>query len=457
MIKQNFLRSWKEFLIYRIALCMAVVLVLGRLGVHVFYMRSILNPQQHENALPAWWQSASLRLPPDLQVYRESASRFSQQLDLYQPKPPFDETAFFQYSPAFTLIYSVTQYLSLPFLVVAMSVVNIFAYAGLFFLWAHIFKRYRIQSALLMLIQILPVWLLFSGFWIDLGLLNIHVIIALVASLLIYFILQEKLLPAVLILILLVQTKPYWGFLIMIPLLMGRYRFFFRLFILSVLGYIGIILITALMGGFDYVFEQYQNYFRITLNLSRDYPWRLSQDGFLGYNHAIKQVAYYIFGYSSLITGIVNLVKQLMLLPLVLVIIGYLIRPVRQPGWERPYVALDVAFGCYLGVYIFLDFFFELTLGIVVVVYLLSMEKKGWVRGFLWVLFISYALLDFWQTLSYLIVGPDVLVEGIYILTDPSIYFPITLFFLLALYIKMLVRLWRFFPTEAFMESFRQR
>ncbi len=456
MISQIFQKSWKGSWIFRAALCLAVVLSLGRLGIHVFYMSSILNPGDYKDKLPGWWEDTSLELPPDLQIYTDTARNFLNQKSLYQSSPPFDAYGQYQYSPAFPLLYSIALFLPLPVLVAVMSVVNILAYGGLFFLWAHIFRRYDGHPALVMLINILPVWLLFSGFWTDLALLNIHVIISLVASLLLYFIIEEKLFPSALVLVLLVQTKPYWAFLILIPLLMGRYQFFIRLVIFSFLGYGGIMALTMLFGGVDYVGDQYLSYMKVSLNFSRNYPWRLSEDGFLGYNHAIKQVAYYLFGYSSLVTGIINLLKQLLVLPFILVVFGYLIRPLRQPGWERPFVALDVAFGCYLAVYIFLDFVFELTLGIVVVVYLLSMENKEWVRGFLWVFFITYAMLDIWQTLSYLLFGPDVLVEGIFIIIDPSIYFPITLFFLLAIYVKMVVRLWRHFPTEEFVESLRR-
>jgi hypothetical protein len=456
MIKPIFTKLWKNTIIYRIALCLAIVLALGRMGLHFLTMRSTLNPVQFPQALTGWWSTESAKLPPDLQVYWDAAERFAEQKDLYSAEAG-GEVIIYQYSPAFALLYSLGLLLPLPMVVLLMSILNVAAYVGLFLLWAHLFHRFQMRSALNLLVAILPVWILFSGFWIDLSLLNIHIIISFLASLLLLAVIKERLLISVVLLVLLVQTKPYWAFLLLIPLLLGRYQFFLRLLAYSLLGYLGIVLATSAIGSWSYVSAQYREYMRISLYLSRNYPWRTMQDGFLGYNHAIKQVAYYLFGYSSFVNGIVNLVKQLLFLPLFLVILAYLIRPLEQPGWERPDVALDVAFGVYLGVYVYLDFVWELTLGIIVVIYLLSLEKKGWVRGFLWGVFLLYSLMDLWGTLGFLFNGKKILEGGIFIISNPNIYLPVVLFFLLALYLKMIFRLWRHFPTRKYIQSTREK
>ncbi len=73
-----------------------------------------------------------------------------------------------------------------------------------------------------------------------LDVLNIYILLALQATLLIDAVLRERLGWALLWLSLILQTKPMWAFAAAVPLLLGRYRFFLRLVGGAVAIYVGV-------------------------------------------------------------------------------------------------------------------------------------------------------------------------------------------------------------------------
>ena len=83
----------------------------------------------------------------------------------------------------------------------------------------------------------LPVWIIFSAFWGDLAYLNIYVITALCCTLLIEAILAERLGWALVWASLLLPTKPYLVFPLIIPLILGRPRFFWKLLVGTITAY----------------------------------------------------------------------------------------------------------------------------------------------------------------------------------------------------------------------------
>ena len=56
--------------------------------------------------------------------------------------------------------------------------------------------------------------------------------------------------------------------------------------------------------------------------------------------------------------------------------------------------------------------------------------------------FLPYALIDAWQILTFIALGPDILAPGPYVLTDPSIYLPVTMMVAVVFYGFMVKRLW---------------
>jgi hypothetical protein len=275
--------------------------------------------------------------------------------------------------------------------------------------------------------------------------MNIYLLVAFFATLLIDAILQENLGWAIFWLAaVILPIKPHWAFALALPLLLGRTKFFFRLLIGSILAYLAIAGITVLAGGVSYGVQQYQDYFGFLARLSRDFPWWGPDKPFLGYNHSIMQIVLYYLGVSTANMRIATIVKLLLLLPLGLVSLKFLRRPVGKPGYEVPNLALALTFALYLGAFIWLDMVWELSLGLVIFAYLLATIEQKWIRTLLWILFAPYALLDIWRLVSYLGLGDSVLYEGAYVLTDPLIYVPWIMMVLLVFYGLLLQRLNRY-------------
>jgi hypothetical protein len=190
--------------------------------------------------------------------------------------------------------------------------------------------------------------------------------------------------------------------------------------------------------------RQYQDYFTFLARLSRDFPWRGPDQPFLGYNHSIMQTVLYYMGVSPANMRIATVVKLALLLPLGLVSLKFLRKPINKPGYEVPEVALGFAFAFYLGAFIWLDMVWELSLGLVIFAYLLASIQQRGTKAFLWILFAPYALLDIWRLGSYIVLGDKVLYEGSYVLTDPLIYVPWIMMILLTFYALLLQKLNRY-------------
>jgi hypothetical protein len=291
----------------------------------------------------------------------------------------------------------------------------------------------------------LPLFLVFSVFWDDLAYMNIYLIVALFSTFLIDAILQEKLGWAIFWLgVVILPVKPHWAFALALPLLLGRYKFFFQLLIGSILAYLAVAGVTIAAGGMEYGLRQYQDYFGFLGRLSRDFPWWGPDKPFLGYNHSIKQIVLYYLGVSPANMQIATVIKLLLLVPLGLVGLKFLRRPIGKAGYEVPELALAFTFALYLGAFIWLDMVWELSLGLVIFAYLLAIIESKGVRTILWILFAPYALLDIWRLVSYIALGDSVLYEGAYVLTDPLIYVPWIMMVLLVFYGLLLQKLNRF-------------
>jgi hypothetical protein len=124
-----------------------------------------------------------------------------------------------------------------------------------------------------------------------------------------------------------------------------------------------------------------------------------------------------------------------------------LLQPVKRAASEAPQVALGLAFALYLGVFIWMDMVWELSLGIAVFVFLLGTLESRVARGFTWLVFLPYALLDFWQLVSYGVIGDAVFTPSGYILTDPTIYVPLIMVVILIFYGMVLRQLWDALPA----------
>jgi hypothetical protein len=427
VIRQNIRRCWSQSKRYRRILTIAVIFTALRLLLHLMLLAGTLMPGE----------DAASALPDDLRIYLEAAENLQQQRDLYPPLP-LERMEFYQYAPAFALAFRPFLWLPVPLTAFVQTVLHLTAYAVLYVMWGRIFQRLKLEHGVEALTWTLPVWLVFAAFWSDLTYLNVYILMALAATLLIDAVISENLGASLLWLAIILQTKPQWAFALAVPLLLGHYRFFFKLLVGSFVAYVVIAGATMLLVGLSYGLEQYTDYFRLLTGIGGNYPWRTPEMPFLGYNHSIAQTLVYLFGNTLDALRLATLVKALILLPLGVLGLRCLLRPPRD---NTSTFKLDLAFALYVAAFIWLDVVWELSLSIAVFTYLLA-TTQGRSRTLIWAVFLPYALVDAWQIVSFMVFGPDILAPGPYVLTDPSIYLPLTMILAIVFYGLLVKRLW---------------
>jgi hypothetical protein len=387
-----------------------------------------------------------VQISADLQQsYIASAQHFQAREDLYLKGSLEHVETHYLYSPAFAFFFSPILLLPLQILLPLMLIIHVVAYALLYIWWGRIFQQNNLINVARQWAALLPLYLVFSVFWDDLGYMNTYIIIALFATFLIDAVLQEKLgwssfwLGAVIL-----PIKPHWAFALALPLLLGRYRFFLKLLVGATLAYLVVAGITILAGGVEYGIRQYQDYLGFLSRLTRDYHWWGPDRPFLGYNHSIMQIVLYTLGVSPANMRLATIIKLILLIPLGWVGLKFLRHPANKAESEIPETALALVFALYLGAFIWLDMVWELSLAPVIFAYLLATSEQKGIRTLLWILFGPYALLDIWRLVSYIALGDSVLYQGAYVLTDPLLYIPWIMMVLLAFYAILLSKLNRF-------------
>ena len=433
----NIRECWSASKAYRVFLIAAIVYAVLRLAIQAYLFDSAL---QSEAIAQGQQVSADLQLS-----YIPAAQHFKAHQDIYL-KGSLDILEYqFPYSPAFAFFFGPILLLPIHILVPFLVVLHIVAYILFYIWWNRIFEKSILHNVAILWAKMLPLFLVFTVFWDDLAYMNIYLIVALFSTFAIDAVLQENLawgsfwLGAVIL-----PIKPHWAFVLALPLLLGRYKFFLKLLLGTVLAYVAVAGMTILAGGVSYGLQQYRDYFAFIARLSRDFPWWGPDKPFLGYNHSIMQIVLYYFGVSAANMRSATIVKLVLLIPLGLIALKFLRNPVDKPGYEVPETALALSFALYLGAFIWLDMVWELSLALVIFAYLLAtIEQKG-TRTFLRILFAPYALLDIWRLISYIVLGDSVLYEGSYVLTDPLIYVPWIMILLLVFYGLLLQRLNRY-------------
>jgi hypothetical protein len=420
-----------------VLLVLAILYAVLRLAIQVFLFSDAMRPEAVEEGVQI---SADLQ-----QSYIASAQHFQAHEDLYNKGSLEHVEAHYLYSPAFAFFFSPLLLLPLKILLPLMVVMHILVYTLLYIWWSRIFVRNHLINVARQWAGLLPIYLVFSAFWDDFSYMNTYILIALFATFLIEAVLEENLVWASFWLgAVILPIKPHWAFALVLPLLLGRYRFFLKLLLGAALAYLIVSGITILAGGIEYGIRQYQDYFAFLSRLTRDYPWWGPDKPFLGYNHSIMQIVLYLLGVSTAKMRLATLIKLILLLPLGWVSLKFLRNPTHKAGNEIPETALALVFVFYLGAFIWLDMVWELSLGVVIFAYLLATSAPKWIRTLLWVLFGPYALLDIWRLVSYLGFGDSVLYQGSYVLTDPLIYVPWIMMILLVFYAILLSKINQF-------------
>ena len=428
---------WSTSKTYRVLLIAAIVYAVLRLAIQVYLFSDALATQS---------TTQGTQISSDLQLaYIPAAEHFRAGEDLYIKGSLAVIEYHFNYAPSFALFFMPVLLLPLNILVPLLVLTHIAVYILFYLAWARIFEKNRLASVALIWAKLLPLFLVFTVFWDDLAYMNIYLLTALFATFFIEAVLDENLVWAIFWLgVVLLPIKPHWGFALAVPLLLGRYKFFFKLLAGSVAAYLVVAGITILAGGLDYGIRQYHDYFAFLARLARDFPWRGPDQPFLGYNHSIMQVVLYYFGASPANMQAATILKLILLLPLGWISIKFLRRPLNKKGNEVPELALALAFAFYLGAFIWLDMVWELSLGLVLFAFLLATTPQKNTKILLWILFAPYALLDIWRLGSYMALGESVLYQDSYVLTDPLIHVPWIMIVLLVFYVLLLQRLNRF-------------
>jgi hypothetical protein len=427
-------QGWSQSKTYRVLLILAIIYAVLRLLIQLFLFSDAMRPEAVAEGVQV---SADLQ-----QSYIASAQHFQARQDLYMKGSLEHVEAHYLYSPAFAFFFSPILLLPLRILLPLMLMIHIVAYGLLYTWWACIFENMNLVSPGKQWARLLPLYLVFSAFWDDLAYMNTYIIIALFATFLVEAVLWERLgwsafwLGAVIL-----PIKPHWAFALALPLLLGRYRFFFKLLVGAVLAYLLVAGLTIAAGGFEYGLRQYQDYFAFLGRLTRDYPWWGPDEPFLGYNHSIMQIVLYWLGISAANMRLATVIKLILLIPLGWISLKFLRNPINQAATQVPETALALVFALYLGAFIWLDMVWELSLGIVIFAYLLATTEQKWIRSLLWILFGVYALLDIWRLVSYLALGDNALYEGAYVITDPLVYIPWIMMVLLVFYAILLLKL----------------
>jgi len=425
---------WSRSKTYRVLLVLAILYALLRLAIQLFLFADAMRPEAVAEGVQV---SADLQ-----QSYIASAQHFQARQDLYNKGSLEHVEAHYLYSPAFAFFFSPILLLPLQILLPLMVVIHLLVYALLYIWWNRIFVQNNLIEVARQWAGLLPVYLVFSAFWDDLSYMNTYFLIALFATFLIDAVLQEKLVWASFWLgAVILPIKPHWAFALTLPLLLGRYRFFLKLLLGAALAYSIVAGITVLAGGFEYGIRQYRDYLGFLMRLTRDYPWWGPDKPFLGYNHSIMQIVLYYLGISAANMRLATILKLILLLPLGWIGLKFLRNPIKKSGSEVPETALALVFAFYLGVFIWLDMVWELSLGVVIFAYLLANSEQKWMRVLLWIVFGPYALLDIWRLISYLGFGDSVLYQGAYVLTDPLLYIPWIMILLLLFYAILLSKL----------------
>ncbi len=408
---------WVKYKLFRIFLIIALIW---------FFIRLVFQFAYQSDFGQQW------SLPDDLQVYKLTTERLFTHAQLYHPEEVYS-IEYFQYAPSYALaIYPLTR-LPTPVLSVGWILIQIFLYFCLWQRWNSILAYLELFPARNFLLRTLPLWLFFSQFWADVAYGNVYILMALLSTLLLEAVLKRQLGWSILWLGIILQIKPQCSFAILIPFLQRDFKFLFKSLVGSGLVYLGCVGLTMLAVGANYILAQYFAYFRYLISLNSFFPW--DKLPFLGYNHSILQTVIHFTGFplSGLTVGIATFLKMVLLAPLVY--LSWQFSRSQRSGSNAAILAL----GWYLGIFFMMDIVWEVTLALPILALIWPMLHSRAEKWFLAILIGLYALLDFWQIISYLIWGDAILWQDSgYLLTDPAIYIPIILLVILALYVILI-------------------
>ncbi len=211
----------------------------------------------------------------------------------------------------------------------------------------------------------LPLWLVYSQWFADQNFLNIYTFLIVLSGALMLAVARERTWIAVALAVLILQTKPHYAFPIVLPLLLGRWRYFAKLLLATVAAYALVAGITILAVGPAYGVTLYGEYLRFLTSIAQNYPWG---SYYLGYNHSWYSILHWLFGIQSWTPAVVAFLKIATFAPL-----GWLTWEwLRRRPADRATGALGLTFALHLWSMTLLDQLWEASLAIVAFMYLLA-------------------------------------------------------------------------------------
>jgi hypothetical protein len=370
----------------------------------------------------------------DLKFYLEASQRFLDRQGLYIT--PRSDFGLYAYSPFFALALSPLTFIPYELVWVGDMLLHLIAYFVLYWRWYTIFRQFKLDSVAEILIKLFPLWLVFTGLLNEIMSQNIYIFMALASTLLIEAMLKEHVGASIWWLTILLPIKPQWAFAVVIPLLLRRWRFLSKVIVGGLIAYLGTIMVTVIFAG-TYALEQYLAYIDFLQTIPKTFFWNtLAVNGHIGYNNSIMQLVIFFTNNASYSENLTLGIKVLVLLPLLVVV--WLFRQLKYPISIN--LKLEWAFIVYIGAFLCLDVVTELTLGIVILSYLLGTLSNRKLRLIAWVVFIPYALsflgAMIFQPLFYALSLP-------YEIADPSLFIPVILIAMLGFYALLFRQMWK--------------
>jgi hypothetical protein len=244
----------------------------------------------------------------DRPVYTTAVSNFFAQKNLYlDPSQPLPlDLRYYNYSPI--AVFSVGLLSLLP--PVILYLLHFLGALGLFFAWRTILGKIGIKFPG----WVIPIWFIFAPFVYDALTLNVNIFMALLATLFLLFLSKEGRFAkagAILVLFLLISTKPQWAAFALLPLVQRKWKDFLQIVAASAVLY-GIALGAAvLFTSPQYVLSQHIMFFQHLGTFTRRFTYWNLPPGPYEYNNAIHQVFIYLLGdvkTGLTVTGYVQLV-----------------------------------------------------------------------------------------------------------------------------------------------------
>jgi hypothetical protein len=153
---------------------------------------------------------------------------------------------------------------------------------------------------------------------------------------------------------------------LLIPLLLGHWRWWLKVVIGSGVGYGLTVLLTLFVAGLDFGWVLYQDYAGHLLNIAERYPWTMH----IFYNHSWQSILYWLFGFQGWVRPAVTVIRLLFLMPLLWLLWRWGQSP--PDAERRSPLALGLCFAAHLWALMLVSDLWEAQLLIVVFAYLLA-------------------------------------------------------------------------------------